>query len=644
MLDFLSVLNVESRRIFRLKILIVLLVILGVCLYSVHRGIKENESVPMEITEFQKIENLIFNDMANYEDISNVGFKVLFVPTTTGIFFTNSETMSEIFARINTIATLHIYKNLQSKALFKKDTLFQFRFSSIVSLLGSILVLLYGYYTPKNREYLKFLSSTSTVKSAHYFMVISRVLLIISGFLLIFAAMHLLAIIEGVDLSQVDFTGLAAYIFAALLLLLFFFAVGRAIGSLGSKLFEGLAMLLVIWFSFIYFIPGILATYIEDKADNIPSFHELYEKKMKIVDDFEKRALEEIGKFTEEKRAIAGEYTERYIENEYRQIEALEEQFKNEIADVAESCNNLRILFPTTFYNMVSSEVSGRSYQNFLDFYSYLQKLRRQFLRHWKDRVYKHDVKVLVNFVKGDENLFKARSRLSQNYWKGVIINSVWVILAILVGNFLFKRNIFPKLKNTEDTKVFKADFQDTDTVNIVSMEPYPPEITGQIPNVFFGQIKHFEGNISIEGESIVTKKKKPALFLTHPDNFPEDLKTKHLMNLYKSSLKLTQEEYKTLRETAGLHLMNKTFAKMKYFDKADVLLAIMKLKKWKIYILHDFGFGLNHKERFILTNKLDSMGIDDVLIINIITKGDNWLHKGRYIYISMEDGKVNLS
>ncbi len=637
MLDFLSVLMVESKRIFRLKILIGLLLILGICLYSVHRGINENKSVPLKVTEFQKIENLIFNDMGNYDRISHTGFKVLFVPTTTGIFFTNPAMMSEIFARINTIATLHIYKNLQSKSLFKKDTLFQFQFSSIVSLVGSILVLLYGYYTPKNREYLKFLSSTSTVKSAHYFMVISRVLLIIFGFLLIFAAMHILAIIEGVDLSQIDFKGLAAYIFVSLLLLLFFFAVGRIISSLRSKLFEGLAMLLVIWFSFIYFIPGIIDTHIEDKADRISSFHKLYEKKIKILHEFEKRVLEELGEFTEEKRAIYGEYVESFYNNEYKQIEALEEQFKNEIADVAESCNNLRVLFPTTFYNMVSSEVSGRSYENFLDFYSYLQKLRRQFLRHWIDRVYKHDVKVLVNFVKSDENIYKARSRLSENFWKGVIINSVWVIIALLLGNFLFKRRIYPSLKNPELTEPIKAILLDSDKVTVHTLEPEAGE---QIPNLFFGKIKYFKGTFTIEGDTIVTKEKKPFIYFCHPDEFPEDIKLIDLLVFFKRRLKLTAEEFEGLKKSAGEQFLEKRFSKLKTMEKYNILLAIMELGKWPIYIFYDFTFGLPMDKRNQLADRVKSLGLKNALIIDIVTKGDLWFKPNVKINISLKDGK----
>ncbi len=468
-------------------------------------------------------------------------------------------------------------------------------------------------------------------------MVISRVLLIIFGFLLIFAAMHILAIIEGVDLSQIDFKGLAAYIFVSLLLLLFFFAVGRIISSLRSKLFEGLAMLLVIWFSFIYFIPGIIDTHIEDKADRISSFHKLYEKKIKILHEFEKRVLEELGEFTEEKRAIYGEYVESFYNNEYKQIEALEEQFKNEIADVAESCNNLRVLFPTTFYNMVSSEVSGRSYENFLDFYSYLQKLRRQFLRHWIDRVYKHDVKVLVNFVKSDENIYKARSRLSENFWKGVIINSVWVIIALLLGNFLFKRRIYPSLKNPELTEPIKAILLDSDKVTVHTLEPEAGE---QIPNLFFGKIKYFKGTFTIEGDTIVTKEKKPFIYFCHPDEFPEDIKLIDLLVFFKRRLKLTAEEFEGLKKSAGEQFLEKRFSKLKTMEKYNILLAIMELGKWPIYIFYDFTFGLPMDKRNQLADRVKSLGLKNALIIDIVTKGDLWFKPNVKINISLKDGK----
>jgi ABC-type transport system involved in multi-copper enzyme maturation permease subunit len=450
-------------------------------------------------------------------------------------------------------------------------------------------------------------------------------------------AMHLLAILEGVDLSQIDFTGLAAYIFVSLLLLIFFFAVGRMIGSFRSKLFEGLAMLLVIWFSFIYFIPGILDTYIEDKADKISSFHKLYEEKMKIVDEFEKRSLEELGKFTEEKRAVAGEYAESYIVNEYKQIEALEEQFKNEIADVAESCNNLRILFPTTFYNLVSSEVSGRSNQNLLDFYSYLQKLRRQFLRHWKDRVFKHDVKVLVKFVKKDENLFKAQSRLPKNFWIGVISNSVWIILALLLGNFLFKRKMFPLLKNPEETDEFKLQLLKGDKV---TFDTYAPEMIDQFNNVLSGHVKSFKGEILIDDIDITTKEKENFLSLCTPDQLPDDLKPLPLLKFFKRTLKLTDEEFNELKQSAGPDLLKKPFAELDTKQKINILLAIIKLDKWPIIVLHDLTFGLKVKEATKISEKIMAMELDNTLIIDIVTKGDTWFTPKITYRIKKKDGK----
>jgi hypothetical protein len=292
---------------------------------------------------------------------------------------------------------------------------------------------------------------------------------------------------------------------------------------------------------------------------------------------------------------------------------------------------------------MTGNEVSSKGYENFLHFYSFLQDLKRKFVRFFVDRTYYNDPKKMVNFVTEDEkqNIYHARSRLPENFWKGVIINSVWVILLLLLGNFLFKRRMFPVLKKPETTEIVKTDFHDTEKVEIVCIEPGVAEITDQITNVFFGHTKSFKGNLSIEGESIVTKEKKPALFLSHPDTYPEDLKGRNLLKLHKRSQKLTNDEYKKLRETAGLDLLDKPFAKMNYMEKADVLLAIIKLKKWKIIILHNFAFGLNAKERFILTNKLKALGIDDVLIISIITKGDNWLQPDRYINIAMKEGKI---
>jgi hypothetical protein len=450
-------------------------------------------------------------------------------------------------------------------------------------------------------------------------------------------SMFLLAILEGIDLSQIDFSGLAAYIIAALLLLIFFFGVGRVIGSFRSKLFEGLVMVLVIWFSFIYFFPGIIDTYIEDKAAKISSFNELYERKLKIVDEFEDNLLEKEGKFTEEKRAIYEEYSERYYNSDYKQMEALESQFQNEIADVARISNNLGILFPTTFYNLVSSEVSGNGYQNYLDLYSSLQELRRKFLRFWIDRVYKFDVTVLVNFVKGDENLYHAKSRLPEKFWIGVLINSVWVILALLLGNFLFKRRMFPVLKKPEETDEFKLALLKGDKV---TLDTYVPEMIDQLNNVLSGQAKSFKGEILIDDIDITTKEKKNFLSLCTPDQLPDDLKPLTLLKFFKRTLKLTDEEFNELKQSAGPDLLKKPCAELDTKQKINILLAIIKLNKWPIIVLHDLTFGLKVKEATEISEKIMAMELDNTLIIDIVTKGDTWFTPKITYRIKKKDGK----
>jgi hypothetical protein len=578
--------------------------------------------------------------MGNWLDYSHIGFRVLLVPSSPVIFFTNPPILAEVNARINSIATIDISTPCQSKTLFKKDSLFQFVFSSIILLLGSLVVLFNGYNAVQNIGYLKFLSSLLPGKSVYLFIFLSRFIFLTLSFLFIFLLMLGWVLIEGVRIPPVFWSILPGYIIAALLIILFSLAIGTIIGSLRKKSFASITTLIAAWISFVFIIPFAYNSYVENKGDQISSFYKAYERKHKIIDDFEKKAVKEHGRFEDNTMEENREVIEGYWNNEFKQVEAVDDQLKNEIDDVIKSCNNLGLWFPTTFYNLVSEELSSRGYQSYRDFYSSLIILRRQFARHWFDHVYYKDPKILVNFVKQGENLYHARSRLPGNFWIGVLINCGWVILTLLLGNFLFKRRMFPVLKNPEETDEFKLALLKGDKV---TLETYAPEMIDQFNNVLNGQLKSFKGQILIDDIDITTGEKENFLSLCTPDQFPEDLKPLYLLEFLKRTLKLTAEEFNELKQSAGPELLKKPFADLDTKQKINILLAIINLDKWPIILLHDLTFGLKLKEAAKISEKIMAMELDNTLIIDIVTKGDVWFTPDITYRIKKKNGKYRV-
>jgi hypothetical protein len=244
--------------------------------------------------------------------------------------------------------------------------------------------------------------------------------------------------------------------------------------------------------------------------------------------------------------------------------------------------------------------------------------------------------------VKDDENLYKAQSRLPENFWKGVLINCGWVILLLFIGNFLFKRRIYPLLKNPGETKETKFNFFPGDRITITAHPVRGDEhmVAQQITNAFLGQARSFKGEILFDDVDLNTKEKKNILHLSSPDEFPEDIRPIDLLVFFKRRLKLTAEEFEGLKKSAGEQFLEKRFSKLKTMEKYNTPLAIMELDKWDAIILFNFTFGLSGDNQIELCNKVLAMDLKKAALIDIVTRGNIWFQPRTSIKIKLEEGK----
>jgi hypothetical protein len=390
--------------------------------YSVQNGIKEYKKRIETKNEFKSTELSFFNDIRNYNQYSYLGFKILFIPGMSSIFFSNPVFLSELSARINSVTCLDIGSNCKGGAIFKGNSPFAPRFSNVVRVLASLLILFLGFEIMRKREFLRSLSSQWSKFGVFITTGFSLALLFILCILVIFACCIGLTVLQGISLTPPDIKGLVIDLPPMINKLLFFFFVGTLLGNMRSK-YTGFSGLLAVWTIFIFIYPAVVDSYIEEKSHDITSAYKADKEKLKTMSDFERRAVKESGEFKDNTVEGRRKVIEDFWENERKQIEAVDEKLKQEISQLIDQYNTLSLFTPTTFYTYTCNEVSSRGYQSYLDFYTYLQDLRRKFVRFWLDRVYYHDPKVLVNFVTNDENLFFSKSQVPANELEDVLNN-----------------------------------------------------------------------------------------------------------------------------------------------------------------------------------------------------------------------------
>lgn len=613
---FLQVLNrFNCKRNF-----IIYAIVLILFLIAVFTSINAYEKAVNSEKEFLKMEAENFKKLRNYDVYAQKGINIFFAPTPINILFTNPTVMSEIVARIDTVSTLDIHSNCQGKMLFQNS--FKISPSTILFVLGSLLALFIGHGSLGDLEYLKSLASDTSEKAVYISIVLSRFILLTLSYLSIFSIGVCIMTLKGIYFNQSDLVGLTGFLTVSFFLLLFFFLLGTTIKKKQSQGFD-IIVLLALWAILIFIIPWILDYLIEIKSNDIPSYYKVYNDKSTIVSNFEKKAEREKGKYIDNTPEGRKEVIESFWNNDYKIIEKNDYQFKEEFKKLIKLSNNLYNLLPSAFYLSTANEASGRGYQNFLDFYDYIQDLQRQFVRFWIDRVYYNDPKVMVNFIKGDENIFKAKSQLPFNFWLGIFINLGYCIVLLFLSYFLYLKNLFRLDKKNLPCTHVDLKIKSNQRIEITK------DYTGffpQILNVFFGQIKHFTGKISIDGEDIVTPVKKNFIYLPKHENFPDDLKTKHLISYYKQIFKLSKDECIELKKAAGKNNLNKYFVKLSKIEKTKLLLTVASFGKKKVVIIDDFGSGSTNNDRLEMMNLSSLLMHKNLVVMDICSLGIPWL------------------
>jgi hypothetical protein len=83
---------------------------------------------------------------------------------------------------------------------------------------------------------------------------------------------------------------------------------------------------------------------------------------------------------------------------------------------------------------------------NFIDFFDYIMNFRYRFMKFYFNKIYLSKNREIVPFVKGDENIFTAESRLPGNLGAGVGITGLYCLIlfgvSLLVLHFKLNRKI----------------------------------------------------------------------------------------------------------------------------------------------------------------------------------------------------------
>ena len=471
------------------------------------------------------------------------------------------------------------------------------------------------------------LSTRISPWALHPSIIMSRIIVLTLKLILIFAGMYLVVIINNIPLSQISIAGLAGHFAAALLLMGFFLIIGAIIGQIIESTWKGVASIVVFWLVLMFFIPGTINALVNRDAKKITSQYNTELEKLNISFDFEKRAVEKYGKFDRKNIETARMIIEDFWNNDYRKIIALEEKQKKEIARVIDKYNKISLVTPVTFYDLTAPSLSTRGYNTFLDFYNYVKDLQVKFVRFIIDRTYYNDPKVMVSFIKENENLFQGTNKLPPDFGKGLLINLGIIIALYLLSFFLFKDSLY-KIREDDIKKLGDEVDLKMDKGNLYAWLARDNKFSNLIFNLFSGRYdkvkeKGFTGKVLINGVDIASEKsKEDFIYICRPDDLPGDLKVKDFFYFYAAMMKIPKEEIRTILGKNEIKtISDKTFEMLTATRKFDVLLNILNTGNKPVYIIDDISAGLHIDNAIMLKEKMDKLAERGSLVIYLTTE-----------------------
>lgn len=418
-----------SRR--NIKIFFVVFIILAAFSYE---GINDYKKTLENRAPFQKAEKEKVTLIIHYTFYGIRGVRLLLIPNPLSVLYNDLAVYSGLTANVDSGEGLSISNSINGKELFAGSGGYM-DFSGIMQLIAAFLALIYGHHITRDKDYMELLADISKRKNIQVTVTLVRMILLsLSCFLLYCLCLAWLRI-NGIPINA------SFFLFPLILLpvVAFFTAAGAFIGDRIKKSFQVTA-LAALYFSLLFLIPwGIKKILYIEATNNICSTYELEYEKLKVMMHLEKRLYDNYGVW--KSQGVASDEIKAAIQSgqdiEYKKLQEYENNRIKSLSLRVKVYQIVSSFFPTSFYISSNQELSGKGYVDFIRFYRYAHYLKYQFIKFYIEKKFYLPLPAsgVEPFVKGDENLFEAESRLPAYFPLGLGMSLFYILAMLLLLN-----------------------------------------------------------------------------------------------------------------------------------------------------------------------------------------------------------------
>lgn len=619
----------EFKRFFCKRNIIMVSVLWMLAMVFVQMGTDDYKYRVYQREVFQKIEKEKVSKFINYTQYGTYGFRMYFLAHPTSILFNNSGVIQDMTSFVDSGERLNIYQSMKGKNLFAQKKFPFTDFSGIIFFFGTLLVLLYGFDTFTNRDYLMTPASMSDSRKIFFPLLVARIAMILLLILAFIASA--LAIITANGLTPPVNINLSWSMLLLFLVFIFFFIIGTILSTCKSRLM-GASTLFTAWFILLFILPATAIYFFYKQADNLSSFYDIEMKKLTIFSAFEKMAIQKEGRYSTEKRnnPSVQALIEGYWKDDFQRIQALEKKLQEEIKSLTAKSQWLSIVIPTNFYLSTVTEISSCGFENFNDFNDYVLLKKRDFVRFYFNMKFYSNHEEVISFVKGDENIFEGTSRLPAPFAWGLLVMLLQIIGLTWWSYYRFKKAIYQPAKEELNQKLekemafekgqFDVYFEDNSLYTSIHYSAFSGHGSELVKNGFTGKITVDDRDIISQGPG----KENSLVFICNPNEFPKDINAGDFINFYTRFLGVSSAAKKAIQyqylTPADLH---KPIGKLQAHQKGELLFKILDMKKGGIYLLGDVCKKMPNEFVVEFKRKMETLAAEGSLVLFMNTELD---------------------
>jgi hypothetical protein len=433
--------QVEWKRIFSKKLLIIFTALFLLSQYLVFIGIQDYKTVLERKNNFREIERLKFKNCLSYELYAATGFKVMCQPSPITVFLGNSSDIGIIETIISSSDLIDVYESKKAQRIFSNRGKLG-DLGGLIFYFGTLLMLYMGMTTFKNKWHLKLTSQKEIFKIIAY-----RLTILDLVFIMMLGISLLNVILNGISLNSSDINTFLNFSIYSIVFLDFFFFLGLLTAFLGRFKRFFYILPLIFWLLFILILPELVYLKIKSETKSISSLENIDIEKISELINGQENINEEFIKKTKNKKLslrevkeTAYEIVSKFINKVIDQNNQKEIELHNKIKELIQYFEYVSAFSPGNYYHYLSDEISGVGYNGYIRFFNYILDLKDKFSNFYIKKRYLSDDKKVELFIKDDENIFKAKSHVPGNFWAGfcltvlyclILFGIIWIIIRI---------------------------------------------------------------------------------------------------------------------------------------------------------------------------------------------------------------------